>query len=328
MADTQPQAPSVDGESKTFESTPLSVEKIASILRPLVGQFEVDLNYTGNKSTSNIDSLLQKMHEEAKRIGIPYPEGSHSGKSFKVGAWYAHLCYPGHSLEVRAYTGIFTWLAIVADDSIFKDPKPWQNFIAHFQSGRKQDTHLAQAWAGHLRMCDKYYSPVVAGLIVTSSLNFTIINVVEGSELPKMSRTTGGTHWPYYLRDKDGISEAYVWMTFPKESYPEVSSYMEAVPDMNKYISFTNDILSFYKEEKAGEKNNYLHSRAFYEGKDVYTVFRDVMQETVEAHRRIQVVLQGREPYAQAWHAHAMGFVAMHKTQNERYHLRELGLSE
>jgi hypothetical protein len=116
--------------------------------------------------------------------------------------------------------------------------------MIRFQTGLEQPTLLAQAWADYLRLSYKYYSPIVANFIVTSSLNFTNANALEGSELPLLSRTTGGKNWPYYLRDKDGLSEAYVWMTFPKELYPDISSYMEAIPDMNKYISFTNDILS------------------------------------------------------------------------------------
>lgn len=77
----------------------------------------------------------------------------------------------------------------------------------------------------------------------------------------------------------------------------------------------------------AGEKDNYMHNRAFYEGKDIYSVYGEVIQENVDAHRRIEIILSGREPYAQAWREHAMGFVALHKSM-ERYRLRELGLGE
>ncbi|KAI0441627.1 isoprenoid synthase domain-containing protein [Xylaria telfairii] len=314
-------------EPKLPEPTTRSKADIGRVLGPLIAQFDADLNYTGAKPGDDLEGLLRGMHEQAIKIGIPYQEGSHSWYSFKVGVYYAHLCYPSHPLEVRIYTGIYTWLAVLVDDGACKDPKLWQDFMIRFQTGVKQVTPLAQAWADYLRLSYEYYSPIVANFIITSSLNFTNANALEGSELPRMSRTTGGMNWPYYLRDKDGVSEAYVWMTFPKALYPEVSAYMEAIPDMNKYISFTNDILSFYKEEKAGEEDNYLHNRAFYEGKDIYTVFREVIQEDVDAHRRIMVVLHGREPYAQAWHEHAMGFVAMHKGM-ERYRLWELGLGE
>ncbi|TRX90918.1 hypothetical protein FHL15_008123 [Xylaria flabelliformis] len=333
-------------EPKLPEPKTWSKADIGRVLGPLIAQFDADLGYTGAKSGDDLEGLLQGMHEQAIKIGIPYPEGSRSWYSFKVGIYYAHLCYPSHPLDVRIYTGVFTWLAVLVDDGASKDPKLWQDFMIRFQTGLEQATSLSQAWADYLRLSYKYYSPIVANFIITSSLNFTNANALEGSELPRMSRTAGGKNWPYYLRDKDGISEAYVWMTFPKALYPDVSAYMEAIPDMNKYISFTNDILSwvfrpypsllsivltlfnrFYKEEMDGETDNYLSSRAYYEGKDVYTVYREVIQEDVDAHHRIGLVLRGREPYAQAWHEHAMGFVAMHKSM-ERYRLWELGLGE
>ncbi|KAI0533288.1 isoprenoid synthase domain-containing protein [Xylaria digitata] len=324
MIVTQLPALAADNEPKLLEP---STTDIGCILRPLIAQLDADLNYTGAKSGDDLEGLLRGMHEQAIKIGIPYLEGSHSWYSFNVGVYYAHLCYPSHPLDVRVYTGIYTWLAVLVDDGACKDPKQWQDFMIRFQTGVNQVTPLAQAWADYLRLSYKFYSPIVANFIITSSLNFTNANALEGSELPRMARTRGGENWPYYLRDKDGVSEAYVWMTFPKALYPDISSYMEAIPDMNKYISFTNDILSFYKEEKAGEKDNYMHSRAFYEGKDIYTVFKEVIQEDVDAHRRVELVLRGREPYARAWNEHAMGFVAMHKAM-DRYRLWELGLGE
>ncbi|KAI0411818.1 isoprenoid synthase domain-containing protein [Xylaria grammica] len=315
---------SADAESKLPEP---SAADIGGILRPLIAQLDADLNYTGAELGDDLEGMLQGMHEQALKIGIPYPEGTNSWYSFNVGVYYAHLCYPSHPLDVRIYIGIYTWLAVLVDDEACKDPKQWQYFMIRFQTGSSQMTPLAQAWADYLRLSYEHYAPIVANFIVTSSLNFINANALEELKLPRMSRTRGGENWPYYLRDKDGASEAYAWMTFPKALYPDISLYMEAIPDMNKYLSFTNDILSFYKEEMAGERDNYMHSRAFYERKDVYTVFREVIREGVAAHRRVEVVLRGREPYARAWREHAMGFVAMHKAMN-RYRLWELGLGE
>lgn len=60
-----------------------------------------------------------------------------------------------------------------------------------------------------------------------------------------MVRTAGGQNWPWYLREKVGVAEAYAYMTFPKAACPAVSCYMEAVPDMTKFLNFSNDILSY-----------------------------------------------------------------------------------
>lgn len=83
----------------------------------------------------------------------------------------------------------------------------------------------------------------------------------------------------------------------------------------------------FYKEEVAGETTNYIHNRARCEQKKPLTVLKEVKRETVDCFNRISAILDGREPYAQAWKVHARGHIAMH-TVNPRYRLAELGLGE
>ncbi|KAI1485226.1 isoprenoid synthase domain-containing protein [Biscogniauxia mediterranea] len=308
---------------------PRSIDEAEQIMRPLIKQFTSLIKYDGIDSScdDDVDRLVQGMHEEAAIIGIPYPEGSHSWYCFKAALYYVRFCFPRHSLDARIYTGIFTWISIMVDDGANEDPEEWQYFIHRFHAGLKHHSPLAQAWADILRLAFKFYSPTVANFIITSSLNFTNANVLEGSEVLKMTPTAGGEGWSWYLRDKNGIAEAFTLLTFPKDRYPDMSNFMEAIADMNKYLCFTNDILSFYKEEKAGEKDNYIHVRAAYAGKDVLSTLQDVIEEDVNCVRRIQLVVRGREPYAQALHDHIMGFVRFHTTA-ERYRLAEVGLGE
>jgi hypothetical protein len=145
---------------------------------------------------------------------------------------------------VRIYNGVYTWLTVLIDDGAGKDPEQWLEFVPRFLVGQPQPCPTSRAWAQYLRLAYKYYSAAVANFIVTSSLNFVNATALEGYELPRLIRTAGGENWPYYLREKDGVGEAYVWLTFPKEIYPDVKMCIEVVSDMNKYLCFTNDILS------------------------------------------------------------------------------------
>jgi hypothetical protein len=253
---------------------------------------------------------------------------------------------------VRVYTGIFTWLSVLVDDGADKDPGQWQQFIPRFHNGQRQHSALAREWARQLRLSYRYFSPVAANFIVTSALNFVTATVLEGSTVPRVTRTAGGENWPYYLRDKNGLAEAYALFTFPKALCPDISCYIEAIPDMSKYMVFTNDVFSyvfspsevielprldhlanerlvtsFYKEERAGEMDNYIHNRASYKGTSAFEVLKQVIDEDVDAHHRIRLVLEGKEPYAQAWQCHAMGYVTMYKTA-ARYKLSEMDLGE
>lgn len=125
-----------------------------------------------------------------------------------------------------------------------KSPDEWHDFVRRFHEGSVHPTPLTKAWGDHLRKSYAYFSLTAANFIVNSALNFTNATALATSELPRMKRTAGGEGWPYYLREKDGVSEAYIWFTFPIALYPSISSFMEAIPDMTKYILLTNDILS------------------------------------------------------------------------------------
>lgn len=59
-----------------------------------------------------------------------------------------------------------------------------------------------------------------------------------------MKPSKGGNSWPWYLRNKDGIGDTYAYFTFCKSECPDISRFLEAVPDMSMYIALTNDILS------------------------------------------------------------------------------------
>ena len=83
----------------------------------------------------------------------------------------------------------------------------------------------------------------------------------------------------------------------------------------------------FYKEEKVGEKHNYLHNRAFYEGGDVFDTLKATIREVVDGHRCVQTILKGKSSHLRAWNDHIMGFIAFHKSV-DRYQLSELGFGE
>ncbi|KAI1190389.1 hypothetical protein F5B17DRAFT_387269 [Nemania serpens] len=184
------------------------------------------------------------MHLQAARTGIPYPEGSISWHAFHTGANHAYLCFPNHPLDVRIYTGIYTWLATTVDDVAQNNPEEWHQFAPRFLAGAEHGDHVAQEWARWLRLSYQYYSPAVASFIVTSSLQFVSASALEASEVPKIIPTPGGKNWPQYLRDKTGIGEVYALMTFPKATCPDVSCYIEAIRDMDLWISKVNDIMS------------------------------------------------------------------------------------
>ncbi|KAJ7156090.1 isoprenoid synthase domain-containing protein [Mycena crocata] len=300
--------------------------ELGDSLRPLISAFLRDLNYRSPQKAEN-NALLEAMNVKAAQIGVPYAD-SHSQKCFENGYSVAANNFPGHPLEVQLYIATYTWLAFVIDDTTSSMADDVAHFQERFYAGEKQPTLLLQGFAEVLRSTYDHFDNVVSNFIILSSLAFINSNVLETRpEFRAMKATKGGVKWSYYFRDKEGLPEAYAYFTYPKALYPDIGEFLEAIPDMGIFINLTNDILSFYKEEKAGETKNYLHHRASYEKKPVLSVLECVITEAVEAFKRTEVILCGRGIYEAAWQTHVRGYLAMHKS-NYRYRLGEIGLEE
>ena len=147
---------------------------------------------------------------------------------------------------MRVYIAIYTWVAVVVEDSVDRDPEEWQHFVPRFYSGQEQSGEIARGWDYCLRLCYEHFHPKPASFIIAASLNFTNMTILTGCEMPRMARTASakGSLWAHYVRQKDGIGEVYAWFTFPKERYPDISLFMEVIPDIEDVIDKVNDILS------------------------------------------------------------------------------------
>lgn len=83
-----------------------------------------------------------------------------------------------------------------------------------------------------------------------------------------------------------------------------------------------SDVLSFYKEELAGETGNYMSDRARASGKSVQDTLQEVVEETIVIVERIRNIL-GEGPVRDAWESFASGWIAFH-TNSPRYRLKDL----
>ncbi|KAJ7159374.1 hypothetical protein C8R43DRAFT_1086920 [Mycena crocata] len=82
-----------------------------------------------------------------------------------------------------------------------------------------------------------------------------------GSEILNVSSSRCNS--PHYLRSKSGAAEAYaagIFKATKDQNFP-VSKYIRVLPDVAFFIEVMNDLLSFHKEELAGETHNLIHLR-------------------------------------------------------------------
>ncbi|KAF5378431.1 hypothetical protein D9757_011154 [Collybiopsis confluens] len=122
-----------------------------------------------------------------------------------------------------------------------------------------------------------------------------------------------------------GAVELYGLAAFPP--HLQVDSFIQALPSAMTFIVNGNDILSFYEEELAGERVNYVSlwpkSRRCDKRQSLYAM----IDETVNAHEKIIRILE-REPAAlEAYNKFASEYVQFRTVLDSRFRLNELSNS-
>lgn len=153
--------------------------------------------------------------------------------------------YPGHPIDIQLHIGIFTWLGFLIDDTNQSIASDLALFQARFYTGQPQPTPLLGSFANTLRNTYEFWDPVIANFIVLSALAFVNANTLETRrEFQELVPIKTGANWAYHFRNIEGLPEVYTYFIFPTSRCPDFSNYLQAVPDMGRFINLTNDILS------------------------------------------------------------------------------------
>ncbi|KAG6824532.1 hypothetical protein H0H93_001924, partial [Arthromyces matolae] len=155
------------------------------------------------------------------------------------------------------------------------------------------------------------WDTISANCIASSAMEFVNGCMLEDfQEAQNMEVSKDARSWPDYLREKTGTSSAYAFFIFPRNDLEYcVTDFIQVIGDIKIYINHVNDLLSFYKEELAGETDNYIHIRASVQGKSAYDTLVDVARESVAAYSRVSGILSSQSPAAyQLWETFAAGY--------------------
>jgi len=158
----------------------------------------------------------------------------------------------------------------------------------------------------------------------------------------RMKINPAAAHYPDYMREKTGIAEFYAFAIWPVAQFPDISGYVQAVPAIARFLSkfvspssrlgltaqpdIVNDILSFYKEELAGETVTYVHLlRAVRQKENALEVVHDFIDEAVGLSQEVDALLSGDAK--EMWECWKTGYLTWHLCDS-RYKLTELSLFE
>ncbi|KAK2464938.1 hypothetical protein APHAL10511_003014 [Amanita phalloides] len=222
-----------------------------------------------------------------------------------VGLSYPHIKDVATRSLIAAHAAMF----LNIDDFFSDKPGVVEEFNTRFVNGRPQEHPLLETFARLLRCVPKGRDPVLADMIIQSSMAFITSLAIEYHL--KHVNLSHGIQLANPLRIMSGLSAAYILFVFPPNSSPQ--TYLSLLPLMIDFVNLSNDVLSFYKEELAGETTNHISIRARTNGTDKLCELGKAIDESINAYQ------QFKDIYPECW----TGYLRYH-IQVPRYKLLEL----
>ncbi|KAK0467092.1 uncharacterized protein EV420DRAFT_665027 [Desarmillaria tabescens] len=161
-----------------------------------------------------------------------------------------------------------------------------------------------------------------SNIVITGTLNFVTAASLDyrtqGMKMPASAK-----RYTTFTRNISGIADVMGVFIFPA-SVP-VTAYIAAIPDLMVFMLSANDVLSFYKEELAGEELNRVSLLARCDNSKKTDVLRRLVDSTVEAHNNILDILKPNEEALDAYLSFSDGYIWAHAGLS-RYRLKELDI--
>ncbi|KAF5354386.1 hypothetical protein D9758_010798 [Tetrapyrgos nigripes] len=296
-----------------------------SYLRMTVQHFILQISYRPiDVDLFRREALVHGLENFTSSVGLG--DDANVKQVCKNSAAMAELSYHDHDFECQLQIAKFTWYMIYIDDLASTMLPALQNYQRKSLAGIPDEDPVFRAFSEHLSDMYQFWDAIPANCINCATLEFINGCILEAlEEFQNLKLSPVSSSWPYFLRTKTGVASAYAFMIFVKSAHTNLTDFTQAIPDIARFIDLTNDVLSLYKEELAGETANYIHNCAAVQQKDVVQVLQDVSLEALSCYHRVSsfLKLQENEKGLQAWETFVNGYVGFHLSQ-ERYRLREL----
>ncbi|THU78045.1 terpenoid synthase [Dendrothele bispora CBS 962.96] len=272
------------------------------------------------------DKFYKSAVEESNRRGITME--SKAGKHFlgpcllfsvrMTTTTYAHL----ENKATQMLLCIFIACTFYMDDAgQLENREDIEKFHERFFTGQPQPDPVLAALGDVLREMHQHFGRMEANIIVTSALNLYSSVILEFRTEELKIKATEPSYAAFY-RTMSGATDAFGFFIFPP-SLP-VSEYIQAMPDLAIVENHTNDILSFYKEEKAGDDMNYVTLLATTRKISKLEALRLLVDECISSHENILRILAPSKNATAIYQKFFQGYLAFH-VYTERYKLNELG---
>ncbi|KAG6831022.1 hypothetical protein H0H92_013210 [Tricholoma furcatifolium] len=242
-------------------------------------------------------------------------------KTVHLAASLIELAFYGCSFEEKLTVALFNWYIIYIDDAVLANARPCTEFQTRFIRGLPQLDPVLDAFADVLHTLLATYPPLQSNLILTAAFEFVTASCVEPrltldhkikpskTSSVQVANPTVASRFPYFLRERTGLGLPGALMLFSPSQPTDFVDCFQALGDMTFWIAAVNDLLSFYKEELAGETATYIHSRAAAEGCTAFSILASLKEELCSASRNIQQALAADPMAVETWRMFEYGVV-------------------
>ncbi|THH31645.1 hypothetical protein EUX98_g2558 [Antrodiella citrinella] len=242
-------------------------------------------------------------------------------KYLTVGLVIAISGYSHTPIETQIAVALYTLCCTAADDNVMSN-EILREFAPRFFDGREQLHPILTHLVEELIVIRQQYSTFSGNAVTISTMDFFSAEMFLRDEGGSDLRVREATEYVDYVRWKTGVGEAYAALIWPQAMFPETKTYIQAMPDAIKFICLLNDVMSFYKEAKAGETDNYVTQYGVVCGQSAIETLEGLVERLVELDGRIKAVL-GSTPEQRAWELFAAGYAEFH-LYTPRYFLKDL----
>ncbi|GJE96500.1 hypothetical protein PsYK624_126970 [Phanerochaete sordida] len=219
------------------------------------------------------------------------------------------ITYGHTALESQQIIALYTICVICIDDDEV-DAEALSQFAVRLQAGQKQLHPLLDRYAEVLARLPEYFCAYTATAMFTDSINF-VNNTLFEQKLERMHLHPAAAQYPQYKRAGNGLGSVYVGFIWDKFAFPDVSTFIQALPDALTVTFDANDVLSFYKEELSGDTKNFVHDSARVTNKDTHSLVRELVDRIVTGVHTVRAILEGGKE-REAWEHWLTGYVSWH----------------
>ncbi|KAG7100075.1 hypothetical protein E1B28_001858 [Marasmius oreades] len=289
---------------------------IKALVQELLGKCKTpfkNLLFDGELYNDCKEVLSSKFHLPLSLY--PYLE-----KYLSVGVEFTFTCYSHLPKHNQMFVVIYGVLTVVLDDVFCENNKQMEGFNERFARGLPQGDPILDALAQLLLDASEYYNRVQSNLIVTSTLDF-VTSLIMDLEFRKIASFKAPGFATYWRLNMSSACVAYAMVIFSKDI--DVALYMQCLPHLVVYMLGVNDVLSLYKEEVAGEEDNFPTMLVKESGVTKYEAIQHIVNDVAEADQHILKGLADNQPALDSWQSFKRGYVPFHFSC-PRYKLDEL----